>query len=107
VDDDGPNGRDLWTTSLTASAPFGSLERISLEESDAMSDPSTIVYEGGPRHGDTDSVDRLAAVLGSGRDGGMYQRTDEERDGLVVYRWQVMSEAELSAIIRGDLRANQ
>ena len=45
--------------------------------------------------------------IGTGKDGGVYQRADEKRDGLVVYRWQPLSEAEVEAIVRGDIRANQ
>ena len=46
-------------------------------------------------------------TLGDGSDGGVYQRTDESEDDLVVYLWQELSDAEANAVIRGDLRANQ
>lgn len=67
----------------------------------------TVILDGGPRNGETDTSDVLAPVIGSGNEGGVYQRTDEQRDGLVIYRWQPLSEAEAEAIVRGDLRANQ
>ena len=67
----------------------------------------TVILDGGPRNGETDTSDVLAPVIGSGNEGGVYQRTDEQREGLVVYRWQPLSEAEAEAIVRGDLRANQ
>ena len=68
---------------------------------------ATVLFEGGPRDGETDTVDHLAVVIGTGKEGGVYQRTDEERDGLRVYRWQVLTDAEAAALIEGDLRANQ
>ena len=68
---------------------------------------ATLVFDGGPRNGETDTADALAVVIGSGKEGGVYQRTDEKRDDLVVYRWQPLSEPEGEAIVRGDLRANQ
>lgn len=68
---------------------------------------ATIVYDGGPRHGEVDTLDAGAPVIGSGQEGGVYQHTPELRDGLRVYRWQPLSEAEAQALIRGDLRANQ
>jgi hypothetical protein len=67
----------------------------------------TIRFEGGPRDGDTDTADHLAAVIGTGAEGGVYQLTDAERDGLRVYRWQPLDDASADAIIRGDIRANQ
>jgi hypothetical protein len=67
----------------------------------------TVVFDAGPRDGETDTSDVLAPVIGSGNEGGVYQRTEEERGGLVVYRWQPLTEAEAGAIVRGDLRANQ
>ena len=66
-----------------------------------------IVFDGGPRHGDTDTVDRDAAVIGSGEEGGVYQRTDEERDGLTVYRWHPLTTHEAAALLNADLRQNQ
>ncbi|MCA1569695.1 MAG: hypothetical protein LC798_05105 [Chloroflexi bacterium] len=67
----------------------------------------TLVFEGGPRDGERDTLDILAAVIGTGKEGGVYQRTGEDRDGLVMYRWQPLTEAEAAAVVRGDLRANQ
>ncbi|HYI67211.1 MAG TPA: hypothetical protein VEW95_09825 [Candidatus Limnocylindrales bacterium] len=67
----------------------------------------TVVFDGGPRAGETDTSDAMAPVIGTGKDGGVYQRMDEERDGRVVYRWQRLSEAQVQAIVRGDIRANQ
>ncbi len=67
----------------------------------------TVVFEGGPRGGETDTVDRSVVVIGRGDEGGVYQRTDEERDGLAVYRWQQLTDAEAAALVRGDLRASQ
>ena len=67
----------------------------------------TICFDGGPRHGATDAVDRSGVVIGRGDEGGVYQRTDEERDGLAVYRWQGLTDAEAAALVRGDLRAYQ
>lgn len=66
----------------------------------------TILLEDGPRDGDTDTADFLPVVIGTGAEGGVYQRTDEERDGLVVYRWQPLDKATADAIVRGDLRSN-
>ena len=70
-------------------------------------DEPTVILDGGPRNGETDSSDVLAPVIGSGTEGGVYQRTHEQREGLVVYRWQPLSETEAEAIVRGDLRANE
>ncbi len=67
----------------------------------------TVVYEGGPRDGETDTPDHLASVIGTGMEGGVYGRTDTERDGLRVYRWEPLSDAAVDALVRGDLRANQ
>lgn len=67
----------------------------------------SVVFEGGPRNGKTDTVDPRAVVIGTGREGGVYQRTDEQRDGLQVYRWQVLTDAEAAALIEGDVHANQ
>ena len=66
-----------------------------------------VVFEGGPRDGETDTVDHCPAVIGDGKEGGVYQRTDEQRDGLLVYRWQVLTDAEAAALLEADLRANQ
>lgn len=72
-----------------------------------VSDTPDIVYQGGPRDGQTDTLDRLAVTVGDGSEGGVYQRTDDADDDRVVYRWQALTDAEANAIIRGDLRANQ
>lgn len=37
----------------------------------------------------------------------MYHRSGSAADGLTVYRWQPLSDAEVNAVTRGDLRANQ
>jgi hypothetical protein len=66
-----------------------------------------IRYHGGPRHGEVDWIDRPAVTIGDASEGGIYQRTEASEGGLVVYRWQELSDAETNAIIRGDLRANQ
>ena len=73
----------------------------------SLAEDATVVFDGGPRNGETDTSDLLAPVIGSGKEGGVYQRTVEKRDGLVVYRWQPLSEAQVEAVVRGDLRANQ
>ena len=70
-------------------------------------DESRVVFDGGPRGGEMDASDTLAPVIGTGKEGGVYQRTNEKRGGLVVYRWQPLTEAEVEAIVRGDIRANQ
>ena len=67
----------------------------------------TVVFDGGPRHGDVDTLDALPPVIGTGAEGGVYQRTEEARDGLTVYAWQPLTDAERDALVRGDLRANQ
>jgi hypothetical protein len=66
-----------------------------------------IRFEGGPRHGDVEWLDRPAVTIGDGSDGGVYQRTDVSEGDLLVYRWQELSDAEANAVIRGDLRSNQ
>ncbi len=65
------------------------------------------VFEGGPRDGETDSVGKRVVVIGTGAEGGVYQRTTDTRTGRIVYRWQQLTEAESAALINGDLRANQ
>ncbi len=67
----------------------------------------TIVFDGGPRHGETGTPDHLAPVIGDGSDGGVYQRSDDLRDGLTVYRWQALANEAVDALVRGDIRANQ
>jgi hypothetical protein len=67
-----------------------------------------ITFEGGPRHGETDVLDfQPAVVIGDGSARGVYQRTDETRDGMMIFRWQPLSDAEAEALLRGDIRANQ
>lgn len=66
-----------------------------------------IRFEGGPRHGNVEWLDRPAVTIGDGSDGGVYQRTDVSEGDLAVYRWQELSDAEANAVIRGDLRSNQ
>ena len=66
-----------------------------------------VMFDGGPRDGQDDTLHAAAPVIGTGEEGGVYQRTDQLRDGLVVYRWQPLTDAEANAIIRGDLRASQ
>lgn len=68
---------------------------------------ATVVYDGGPRDGETDAVQDRVVVIGSGKAGGVYQRTNQQRDGLQVYRWQMLTDAEAAALLQGDLRANQ
>jgi hypothetical protein len=70
-------------------------------------DAPTIYFEGGPRHGETEAADYLPAVMGSGAERGVYERTGERRDHLSVYRWRSLTEAQAQALVRGDLRANQ
>ena len=67
----------------------------------------TVTFDGGPRDGQEDTLDAAAPVIGTGEEGGVYQRTDELRDGLVVYRWQPLTQAEVNAVVRGDLRSSQ
>ena len=67
-----------------------------------------ITFLDGPRHGATDTMDDpLPVTIGDGSDGGVYQRTDDDRDGRRLYRWQPITHSEAEAIVRGDLRANQ
>ena len=67
-----------------------------------------ITFDGGPRDGQIDTYDiEPAVVIGDGSAGGAYQRTDEVRDGVTVFRWQHLSDAEVDALLRGDIRANQ
>jgi hypothetical protein len=63
----------------------------------------TIYFEGGPQHGETDTADYLPAVIGSGAERGVYERTGERCDDLSIYRWRSLTEA----LVRGDLRRNQ
>lgn len=73
----------------------------------SRTDARTVLFEGGPRGGETDTFDDPAAVVGTGDEAGVYQLTDEQRDGLLVYRWHPLTEAEAAALVRGDLRANE
>jgi hypothetical protein len=77
------------------------------DEDMGQAEARTVLFDGGPRHGQTDTFDEPAAVVGRGDEGGVYQRTDDERDGLLLYRWQPLTDAEAGALLRGDLRANQ
>jgi hypothetical protein len=72
-----------------------------------MNETWMVVFEGGPRDGQVDMVDRQAVVIGRGDDGGVYQRTEETREGHTVYRWQMLTDAEASALDRADVRANE
>jgi hypothetical protein len=70
--------------------------------------PLNVTFDGGPRHGETETFDfRRLVVVGDGSGKGVYQRTDEVRGGLIVFRWQPLSDAEAEALVRGDIRANQ
>lgn len=71
-----------------------------------MKDPN-IRFQGGPRDGEGDYQDRLAATIGDGSEGGVYELTDALTDGRRVYAWRALSDQEANAILRGDLRANQ
>ena len=68
---------------------------------------ATVVFDGGPRHGETDTPGHPAPVIGDGAEGGVYQRSDDARDGLTVYRWEPLADDAVDALVRGDLRANQ
>ena len=69
--------------------------------------PENLRYEGGPRSGRSDFDERLPVTMGDGAEGGIYHRTDAVEEGLRVYRWRRLSEAERAAIVRGDLRSSQ
>ena len=66
-----------------------------------------VAFEGGPRDGESDVLDRVAPAIGDGSAKGVYQRTEELRDGKIVFRWQALTDAQAEALLRGDLRANQ
>ena len=70
-------------------------------------DAPTIYFKGGPRHGQTDAADYVPAVMGSGDERGVYERTGERRDQLSVYRWRSLTEAQADALVRVDQRANR
>jgi hypothetical protein len=73
-----------------------------------MESPLHVTFEAGPRHGQTDAFDfEPAVVIGDGSAKGVYQRTDEIRDGMIIFRWQPLTDAEAEALLRGDIRANQ
>lgn len=74
---------------------------------DENAQTASMVFDGGPRHGQVDTVDVEVAVIGTGAEGGVYQRTDDVRGGLRVYRWEPLSDQAVDALLRGDLRANQ
>ena len=67
----------------------------------------TVLFEGGPRDGETDTVYDGVVVIGTGREGGVYQRTDERRDGMAVYRWQMLTAAEAAALVDAHVRSSQ
>jgi hypothetical protein len=69
--------------------------------------PLRVTFEGGPRQGETDVFDFEPVVVGDGSARGVYQRTDDIHDGTVVFRWQPLTDAEVEALMRGDIRANQ
>jgi len=69
---------------------------------------ANIIFREGPRDGVTDWIDgRMPVTIGDGSEGGVYQQTNTVESGLVVFRWQPLTDAEANAIVRGDLRANQ
>jgi hypothetical protein len=73
-----------------------------------MTESFEVTFEGGPRDGETDVLEsRLASTIGDGSDGGVYQRTDDVRDGNTVFRWRPLTNVEAQALLRGDIRANQ
>lgn len=72
-----------------------------------MSDELEILFEGGPRHGEREATGDRVVVIGTGAEGGVYQRTDEERNGVQIYRWQSVTDAEAAALLDADLRKNQ
>jgi hypothetical protein len=73
-----------------------------------MTDSPHVIFEGGPRDGETEAFDsRLVSTIGDGSDKGVYQRTNEVREGQLVFRWRALTNAEAEALLRGDLRANQ
>ena len=67
----------------------------------------SVTFDGGPRSGQDDILDDAPPVIGTGEEGGIYQRTERRRNGLTVYEWHALTEAEVKALVRGDLRANQ
>jgi hypothetical protein len=76
-------------------------------EEQAMNQELDVVFEGGPRDGERDVIGGRLVVIGTGAEGGVYQRSDEERNGRVVYRWQQLTDAEAAALIDADSRADQ
>jgi len=69
---------------------------------------ATIAFRGGPRDGTTELVDGpLPVVVGDGGEGGVYHQTDAVAGESLVYVWQPLTDAEVDALVRGDLRANQ
>jgi hypothetical protein len=69
---------------------------------------TNIAFRDGPRHGTTEpSDDRLPVVIGDGSDGGVYHLTDAVEESSRIYVWQPLTDAEVDALVRGDLRANQ
>jgi len=69
---------------------------------------TSIVFRDGPRDGITEPSDgRLPVVIGDGSDGGVYHLTDAVDGPSRIYVWQPLTDAEVDALVRGDLRANQ
>jgi hypothetical protein len=76
-------------------------------EEQAMNRELEVVFEGGPRAGEREVIGDRVVVIGTGAEGGVYQRTDEERSGRVVYRWQQLTDAEAAALMDADIRAEE
>lgn len=69
---------------------------------------ATITYRGGPRDGVTEFMDgELPVVIGDGSEGGVYHQTDAVAGDSLLFVWQPLTDAEVDALVRGDLRANQ
>jgi hypothetical protein len=105
-------GRDRrWISDPTDRAAHDEVVRERLEprveNGGGDGDNLAIVFDGGPRHGEAATLDHQPVVIGTGAEGGVYQRADEQREGLQVYRWQMITDAEAAALVEGDLRANQ
>jgi hypothetical protein len=77
-------------------------DRLSAEAQD-----DEIIFDGGPRDGQTDTLDQAPVVIGTGEEGGVYQRTNQERNGLRMYRWHELTPHEAAALLNADLRQNQ
>lgn len=67
-----------------------------------------ITFRGGPRDGVREPIDgELPVVIGDGSDGGVYHQTDAVSGDTLLFVWQPLTDAEVDALVRGDLRANQ